>query len=325
MVGNHPIDPCYHTTPGARPTAVENPHGDETYTLGHTIRCAANRTGDVGAVAIAVVCCSTINCIVPARRPTTKLVVRESNTGVNDIGFDPGSRPVVGVGLVQEWIVRTMIDAVQPPGCPRLGGDYRSDTVRLNSDYPAVTEQALTGRIGNGSSKAVERVGVHVIWLNRVLAGYRRRLYPFAEGDDKPTSDGRTGRCRRRETGLGLGVHGGRRVITGSQRNGDDGHGNYVPMHMGRLLRKPVKWEILRDVIRGRKYKRVRTRNPYGVFPGSSLAVTECNVGYMSARDHERGTETDPNEGGAPLGPDYPLYTARPKVTCTCASSETEV
>ena len=85
MVGGDPIDPGDDVGHRAFALATQHPHGDELHRLGHAGRRAADGAGDVRAMAVAVVGCTAVDRVEPTHRPTTEVVVREPDAGVDHV------------------------------------------------------------------------------------------------------------------------------------------------------------------------------------------------------------------------------------------------
>ena len=80
-----PVDAGDDLRGGAAAGVVEHPDADQLYSLRHAERGAADRTGDVGAVAVAVIGAAAVDGIESARGPAAEVVVGEPDTGVDDV------------------------------------------------------------------------------------------------------------------------------------------------------------------------------------------------------------------------------------------------
>jgi hypothetical protein len=169
------------------PLAVEHPHRDQLDVLGHAVGGAADRAGDVRAVALAVVGVRVVVDEVPATHgPAAELPVRDADAAVEDVRGDVGRR---GRGVRLRQRKAALVDAVQSPGRRGLVGardgrvllDVRDGRVGgeasgLARGHPGV-EPAHGRRVGVGDLPAVP--------LNQPGAGL-----PLLEHHDVAVLDG---------------------------------------------------------------------------------------------------------------------------------------
>src|SRR5206468_10440854 len=121
-IGGDPIDSGDDTGCGSRALAVQHPHGNETYVLRYTVLHAADSSGDVGAMSVAVGRAAPNRHLVDARcSATTKIDVTEVDAGVDDVNGDVAAVVGVGVSVVKGQCA--LIDAVDSPCCGRLDSD----------------------------------------------------------------------------------------------------------------------------------------------------------------------------------------------------------
>ena len=156
------------STPAITPEFVPEPwqfeHADrvERDLLGHAVRRSADRAGDVGAVAVAVVrALAVADEIGAVAHPAGELLVGRADARVDDVGVDACSGLVVVVGVVQRQVA--LVDPVEPPRRGRLRGDGVDDLVRLDVRDAgcAASCGGLGGRQPDG--EALERVLVDVL------------------------------------------------------------------------------------------------------------------------------------------------------------------
>src|SRR5215216_1724318 len=112
-------------------------------------------------MAVTVVCAATVHCIVAAARTNAEFTVVEPDTGIDDVGADPGSGAGVGIRGAQRK--RALVHSVQSPGGVGLSGD--------------------------NSGEAVECVGVDIVGPHSMLPGHRGWIGPLVQSDDEPACD----------------------------------------------------------------------------------------------------------------------------------------
>ena len=121
-VGRDPVDAGDHAGVEPAPVAVEHADADQADALGDAVARAADRPGDVGAVAVAVLAVAAEG-VEPVRGPAAEVGVADQDPGVDDVGRDVGRlrrirERAVGAGA--------LVDPVQAPrgaGLRRQDGD----------------------------------------------------------------------------------------------------------------------------------------------------------------------------------------------------------
>ena len=146
VVARHPVDARDHARGGAGAAAVEHAHGDEAHALGDAVGRAADRAGDVGAVAVAVVGAAAVDGVEARHRAPAELRVREPDPGVDDVGGDVRRGRVVAVGRAQREVA--LVDAVQAPGGVVLRGVERDHAVGLDVGDRRVVADLRERRLG---------------------------------------------------------------------------------------------------------------------------------------------------------------------------------
>src|SRR6476661_3022916 len=141
MVRRHPIDSGEDTFPGAGAIAVEHPNGYEPHVLRDAVRRASDRTGDVRAVAVAILRAPTIADFVDAARsPSAEFAMRAANAGVDDVGVYTVASCVVDIARV-EWQVM-LVDAIKTPCCAGLVGDGTHHRVLFDANHRRILRQS---------------------------------------------------------------------------------------------------------------------------------------------------------------------------------------
>src|SRR5215213_4249869 len=127
--------------------------------------------------------------IVAAGGPAAELAVIEADSGVDDVDVDVGGGGGVGVGGVERQV--TLIHSVETPGRTLFSFHFhdRGDSVRLNPRHSAIPEKPLASGIGDLPGEAIERVGVHEVGTNPMLAGDGSGVGAVLESDDEAARD----------------------------------------------------------------------------------------------------------------------------------------
>ncbi|CAB4813943.1 unannotated protein [freshwater metagenome] len=144
MVGDHPVDAGNHDRVGALTRAVTDLHRDDRHFLGHAVRGATQRAGDMGAVTVAIRGEGAVAEIMVrgARHAAGELGVCHPQTGVDHIRGDPRAGGRIGVARVERQ--RPLVEAIEAPRrgtrLTRRGGE---DVVGFDGDDTGCGAQAL--------------------------------------------------------------------------------------------------------------------------------------------------------------------------------------
>jgi hypothetical protein len=130
LIGGDPVDAGNDARHRSAPVAVQHPHGDQRDALGDSIGRPADRAGDVGAMAVAVVRRAAVDHVVPARHTAGEFAVIQADAGVQDV--DAHALP--GGGIDERSVQRqgALVDPVQPPGSIVLDGVRADDLILLD-------------------------------------------------------------------------------------------------------------------------------------------------------------------------------------------------
>jgi hypothetical protein len=196
VVPGHPVDACDHPRVEADPGAVEHADGDEADALRHAVDGAADRSGDVRAMAVAVVRGEAGSGRVGAvDGAAAELRVRLADAGVDDVGRHArtGVRVRVRAGERQVGLV----DPVDPPRRVRLRRVDADGRVALDVCDARVGAQVVE-RAGRDEGRvALERVLVDEPDVDAealgVLGGDGGRIRPARQDDDVPLRSGAAG------------------------------------------------------------------------------------------------------------------------------------
>jgi hypothetical protein len=159
MVGAYPVDARDHLCVGPGALAVENPDADECDALRYTVGTAADRSGDVGAMAVAVVGGAAVDRVVSRDRPPAEVGMRKADARVNHVSSDALSRQVVGIALIQGQ--STLVDAVESPGRTGLLGHGFDNPIFLDKRDALIEAQLARTRLWHADRKPEERVLVN--------------------------------------------------------------------------------------------------------------------------------------------------------------------
>src|SRR5262249_49770551 len=131
VVAGHPVDAGGDTGEAAGAVAVEHLDRGQRDALGHAVLRAADRAGDVGAVAVAVGVVAIANRVGAPDGAPAEGLVRGPDSGVNDVGADAGAIVGIRIAAVQGQVA--LVDAVQAPRRRvRLGGGELHGAVLLH-------------------------------------------------------------------------------------------------------------------------------------------------------------------------------------------------
>jgi hypothetical protein len=145
MVAGDPVDAGEDTGVEPGPGAGEDAHGDEADALGDAIGRSADRAGDVGAVAVAVIGGDTDRRrrVDAVHGAAAELGVGLADAGVDHIGGDTGAGSCVGVRAGERQ--RTLVGPVDPPGGAGLGRVDVNGAVAFDVGDTGVGTQRVEG------------------------------------------------------------------------------------------------------------------------------------------------------------------------------------
>ncbi len=165
-VGRHPVDARDHAAGAARARAPEHAHGHQGDRLGDAPGRAADGSGDMRAVPVAVRRAAAVVDDGKTRsHPAAEVGVPREDAGVDDVGPHAGPLGGVGVEGVQRQVA--LVGAVQPPGGIGLNGLLGVDRlVGLHQVHGRVVlhglHEIVGARSGHLHGEAVDRGGIGV-------------------------------------------------------------------------------------------------------------------------------------------------------------------
>ena len=157
VIRGHPIDAGDHTRRRARAAAAEDADCEQPDGLGDTIGRSADRSGDMRAVAVAVVrVLSVADGIEADEGAAAKLRMRPSHAGVDDVRVHPGAGRRIRIDRIEREIA--LADAIEPPGRVVLRDHGLDHRIFLDEGDARIVAHAERLLFGHHRREAVERV-----------------------------------------------------------------------------------------------------------------------------------------------------------------------
>ena len=174
-LAGHPVDAGDDLGVGAVAGAVEHADGRQRHALGDAVRGAADRAGDVRAVAVAVGRrAAGGDRVVAGRGAPAEVDVAEPDAGVEDVDGHAGAGRVVAVGRVERQ--GALVDAVEAPrrGTGLGGLGDAAGAAELDRGDVGVAADAVGGGRRCGDREALQGMAVRETDLPAVGPGQAR-------------------------------------------------------------------------------------------------------------------------------------------------------
>ena len=132
---------------------------------------------------------AAVDGVPPVDRATAELRVARADARVDDVRLHARTGRLVREGGAERK--RTLVDAIEPPGCVRLGRERFDRRVELDGHHASVTDDAAEHACGYQPRVALERALVDLRHLNavarRVVRRHvRRSPHGVVQDDDEP-------------------------------------------------------------------------------------------------------------------------------------------